>query len=151
MTIFTLIKVTHVLLAIVAIGFNATYGIWLARAAREPSHRMFVLNGIKILDDRVANPAYVLLIVTGLLMVAIAEIPLQTFWVAASLVLYAALVILGLGVYSPTLRRQIAMLEPSEPTSEAYHRLERRGAVAGGALAVLSILIVTLMVTKPTL
>jgi uncharacterized membrane protein len=93
----------------------------------------------------------VLLIITGLLMVAITGIPLQTFWVAASLVLYAVLVMLGLGVYSPTLRRQIGILEPDEPTSEVYRGLERRGAVVGGVLAVISILIVTLMVAKPTL
>ena len=60
--LYPYIKLLHVLLAIVAVGFNASYGIWLARAAREPEHLGHVLRGIKILDDRFANPAYGLLL-----------------------------------------------------------------------------------------
>ncbi len=44
------------MLAISAIGFNASYGIWLARAGREPEHLGHVLRGIKTLDDLFANP-----------------------------------------------------------------------------------------------
>ena len=40
---YDFIKFIHVLLAIVAIGFNATYGIWLSRAAKEPEHEAFTL------------------------------------------------------------------------------------------------------------
>jgi hypothetical protein len=36
MTLYVLLKFVHVLLAIVAIGFNASYGVWLVRAGREP-------------------------------------------------------------------------------------------------------------------
>jgi len=57
MSLYSILKFFHVLLAIVAVGFNASYGIWLARAAREPQHELHVLRGIKILDDRFANPA----------------------------------------------------------------------------------------------
>src|ERR671910_292616 len=99
LTTYTFFKFLHVLMAIVAVGFNATYGIWLARAAREPEHRGHVLRGIKVLDDRFANPAYALLLVTGLIMVFDADIPLTTFWIATALGLYVVAVILGLGVY----------------------------------------------------
>jgi hypothetical protein len=50
---------------------NASYAIWLARAAREPQHLGHVLRGVKLLDDRFANPAYGLLLVTGLLNVVV--------------------------------------------------------------------------------
>ncbi len=33
---YQLAKFIHVLLAIIAVGFNASYGIWLARAAKAP-------------------------------------------------------------------------------------------------------------------
>jgi len=36
MSLFVIVKFLHVLLAIIAVGFNATYGVWLARVAREP-------------------------------------------------------------------------------------------------------------------
>ena len=100
---YEVIKFLHVLLAIVAVGFNATYGVWLARAAREPEHEGFTLKGVKLLDDRFANPAYALLLVTGLLMVWIGDLDLTQFWLLSALVLYAVAVGLGLFGYTPTL------------------------------------------------
>lgn len=35
---YEVLKFFHVLFAIVAVGFTASYGIWLARAARERDH-----------------------------------------------------------------------------------------------------------------
>ena len=137
------------LLAIVAVGFNASYGIWLARAAREPAHLGHVLRGIKTLDDRFANPAYGLLLVTGLANVFIAEIPLTTPWVLGGLGLWFVLIALGAGVYTPTLRKQIAALDASGPDSPAYRALAARGLMVGIALAVIVVVIVFLMVVKP--
>lgn len=151
MDVYDILKFLHVLLAIVAVGFNASYAIWLARVAREPTHGLHVLRGIKTLDDRFANPGYVLLLLTGLAMVASARLELTTFWLAASLVLYAGLVVVGLGVYTPLLRRQIAAFEAHGAASGEYRRLATRGTVIGIALAVLAVSIVFLMVTKPTL
>src|ERR1700687_3287798 len=103
MSLYLILKFVHVLLAIVAVGFNASYPIWLARAQREPEHALYILRGIKTLDDRFANPAYALLLVFGLAMTFSAGIPLSTFWIAAALVLYALLILGGLFLYTPTL------------------------------------------------
>jgi uncharacterized membrane protein len=149
-SIYLLLKFLHVLLAIVAVGFNASYFVWLARAAQEPEHALYALRGIKTLDDRFANPAYALLLVLGLAMVFIAGIPLTTFWIAAALVLYVLLILVGLLVYSPTLKGQIAAFEAAGPTSPEYLRLGRRGTVVGLVLAVDVVVIVFLMVVKPT-
>ncbi|MDQ4095161.1 MAG: DUF2269 domain-containing protein, partial [Actinomycetota bacterium] len=73
MTLYEVLKYVHIVLAILAIGFNASYGIWLARAAKEPEHTGYALRGIKVLDDRVANPAYALLFVTGVLLVLLGD------------------------------------------------------------------------------
>ena len=150
MSLYTFLKFLHVLLAIIAVGFNASYGIWLARATREPEHELHVLRGIKLLDDRFANPAYALLLVTGISMVVVGDLSLTTFWLATALVLYAVLVLVGLGVYTPTLRKQIAVLEAQGATSAEYRRLAKRGTGVGILLAVIVIGIVFLMVTKPT-
>ena len=151
MSIFVAIKFLHVALAIVAIGFNATYGIWLRRAARQPDHGLFVLQGIKTLDDRFANPAYALLLVSGVAMVLVAGIPVTTFWIAAALSLYSFLLLVGLGIYTPTLRRQIAAFETEGPASDEYQRLAARGLSVGIVLAVIAVAILFLMVTKPVL
>lgn len=148
---YNLLKFVHVALAIVAVGFNASYGIWLARAGRQPEHLGHVLRGIKTLDDWFANPAYVLLLITGVLTTVVGGIPLETFWIAASIGLWILLVAAGLGIYTPTLRRQIALVESGGADSPEYRALSRRGIVVGALLAVIVMVIVFLMVTKPTL
>src|SRR5260221_12243809 len=147
--LYPYIKFLHVLLAIMAVGFNMSYGIWLARAAREPVHLGHVLRGIQPLASRFANPAYFLLLVTGLANVFIGGIPLTTPWILGGLILWFILLGLGSGVYTPTLRKQIAALEASGPDSPAYRGLGSRGRAVGIALAVIVIVIVFLMVVKP--
>jgi uncharacterized membrane protein len=150
-TTYLVFKFLHVLLAIVAVGFNASYAILLSRAAKEPQHEGHVLRTVKILDDWFANPAYVLLLLTGLTMVWVGDVDLTQFWLATALVLYALLVVLGLAVYSPTLRAQIRAYEDAGPTSDEFKRASTRGTAVGGILAIDVIVIVFLMVTKPVL
>ena len=150
MTLYAVIKFVHVLLAIVAVGFTASYGISIARAAREPQHLGHVLRSVKALDDRWTTPAYVLLFVTGVANVLVGSLDLTTFWIAAAITLWALLVVGGYGVYAPTLRRQIAALDAGGPTSPEYARSAARGRLVGIVLATLLIVIVFLMVTKPS-
>ena len=147
---FQYIKFIHVLLAIVAVGFNASYGIWLARAAKAPqATQSHILRTIKFLDDRIANPAYGLLLVTGLLMVWSSGIPFSRLWIAVAIGLYVVLLFVGFGVYTPTLRDQIRVLESEGPGSEEYQRLASRGRGVGIVLGIIVVVIVFLMVTKP--
>ncbi len=150
-TFFDVMKFLHILFAIIAVGFNASYGIWLARAAKQPEHQAHVLRGIKILDDRFANPAYGLLLVTGLIMVATSPFELTTFWIALALALYALAIVIGVLVYTPTLRKQIRSLEADGADSPEFQRLSTRNRVVGILLAVDVVVIVFLMVSKPTL
>lgn len=147
--LYPYVKLVHVLLAMVAVGFNASYGIWLARAAREPAHLAHVLRGIKVLDDRFANPAYLLLALTGVANVLIGQIPFTTPWVLGGIVLWAVVLAVGLGVYTPTLRGQIAALDAGGAASPTYVRLAARGQGVGVLLAALVVAIVALMVLKP--
>ena len=151
MSLFVVVKFVHVVLAIIAVGFNATYGVWLARVAREPiATQSFVLKGIKRLDDWFANPAYVLLAVTGVTMVLVGELRFTTFWIAAGIVLWAIAVALGFFVYTPTLRSQIHALETVGPDSADYKRYAANSRFLGILLAVIVVVIVFFMVTKPT-
>jgi uncharacterized membrane protein len=149
--LYLYLKWLHVLSAIIAVGANATYGIWLARASRDPDNLPFTLKGIKLLDDWIANPAYGLLLLTGLGMVLTVSLPLTTPWLLTSLVLYGVLVVVGLLGYTPALRRQIRLLEEAGFSSPNYQAQARRGTVIGIILAVIAISIVFLMVVKPAL
>lgn len=149
--LYLLLKWLHVLAAIVAVGANITNGIWITRASRKPEALPFTLRGIKLIDDRVANPAYVFLLVTGLWMVFAVGFSLTTPWLLTALVLYVLVVLVGLLGYTPTLRRQIQVLESEGFSSLTYQALARRGTLLGIILAVLTIVIVFLMVVKPGL
>ena len=151
MSLFLVVKFVHVLLAIIAVGFNASYGVWLARSAREPAAvQAHVLRGLRFLDDRFANPAYVLLAASGVTMVLLGELRFTTFWIAGGIVLWAIAVALGFFVYTPMLRNQIGALEKTGPESEDYKRYAGNARFIGILLAVIVVVIVFLMVTKPT-
>jgi uncharacterized membrane protein len=148
---YTILKFIHIFMAIVAVGFNVSYGIWIGRAAREPEHLKHVLSGVRLLDDRFANPGYALLLLTGLGMVFFGNIPLTTLWIAVALVLYVAVLIVGLALFSPLFRRQIAALDAGGPTSPEFVHLSRQSTALGVITAVLVVLILVMMVFKPTL
>ena len=145
---FLLLKTVHILAAITAVGSNLTYGAWGARSKRDPEHLGFVLRGIKFIDDRIANPAYGLLLLTGLLM-AFLVYSIGTSWILLGLGLFIALAIGGGAVYSPTLNKQIATLDREGADSAAYKALDARATGVGMFLGVLAIAAVFVMVYKP--
>ena len=151
MTLYVILKWLHVLLAIAAVGTNLTYGVWIGRASRDPATLPFTLRGVKILDDRIANPAYGLLLVTGLALAYVGGWSLTTPWILIALVLFVIVVLIGLLGYTPTLREQIRLAEAAGPASPEYQAVARRGTFLGIALAVLVVVIVFLMVVKPAL
>jgi len=149
--VYDLLRFVHVVLAFAAVGANLTYGIWLSRAAGQPAHWEFALRGVKVLDDRIANPAYGLLAVTGVAMILVGRLPWTTPWLLTSIVLYVVLLVVGLFGYTPLLRRQIAALTAGGPTSPQFTALRGPSIAYGIVLAVLVLVIAFLMVTKPTL
>jgi uncharacterized membrane protein len=145
------LKFIHILSAITAVGLNISYGIWIVRAQRDPSHMGFALKGIKFLDDRVANPAYGLLLVTGLLMVFTGGFRITELWIILALILFAALIALGLFMFTPTLRNQVRLVEAGDTASSEFARLGRRSQILGQGMGVIVVVILVLMVFKPHL
>ena len=145
---FLLLKTVHVLAAITAVGANLTYGAWGALGDRDSEHLGFALRGIKFVDDRIANPAYGLLLVTGLLM-AFLVFSIGTTWILIALGIFIALAIGGATGYGPTLKRQIETLDRDGANSAAYKGLASRSTGIGLFLEVLAIAAVFVMVYKP--
>jgi uncharacterized membrane protein len=123
--------------------------VWLTLGERSPENRVFVLRTVKRLDDWLANPAYVLLLLSGLGMVWVGSLALTTTWIAVALVLYVALVIIGLGVFSRSLSRQISVLASGAVDGATYAAINRRTTVSGVILVLIALAIVFLMVVKP--
>ncbi len=149
-SVYLLLKFIHIASAITAVGANITYGVWNARAGSDPAHAGFALKGIKFLDDRIANPAYGLLFLTGLVMVFM-QWKITDLWVIIAIVLFVAVAVLGFRVYSPLLRNQIKLVDAGDTSSSEYVRLANRSRMLGPILGLLVILILVTMVFKPHL
>ena len=149
--LFLIIKWIYVLSAIAAVGANITYGIWIARASKEPKFLPFVLRNIKLIDDRVANPCYGLLLLTGLTMAFLAPIPLKTPWLLTGLTLYVIAGLLGAFGFTPIVKQQIQLLDSEGIDSPNYQAVAKKATLLGILVGVDVVIIVFLMVVKPAL
>ena len=147
-SLYLLLKYIHILAAITAVGSNITYAVWNIRSRIEPAHMSFALRGIKFLDDRVANPAYGVVLLSGLVMV-IGGPGFAHVWIIAALILFALLVAVAIAFYSPALRDQVKLAEAGDTSSDKFLTLERRAQVVGIGTLVIVLLILVLMVFKP--
>jgi uncharacterized membrane protein len=148
---YLVLKFIHILSAIVAVGSNITYGLWNARIRTAPEHSAFTLKSLKFLDDRIANPAYGVLLLTGLIMVFVGHWAFASLWIIGALVLFIVVLVLGVGLFTPVLRGQITLAEAGDTSSPEFARLARRSAILGPIVGIAVILILALMVFKPTL
>jgi uncharacterized membrane protein len=147
---FLLLKSLHVLSAVTAVGSNFTYGVWSALARREPAHLGFALRGIKFVDDRVANPAYGVLLATGLIM-AFTTYTISLTWILIGLGAYVVMAVLGVGVIGPALAEQIKSLDGQGASSPRYAAAAARVRAVGMFVGVLAIVVIFDMVVKPQL
>jgi len=143
-----LLKLVHIVAAMLAVGTNATAVFWLRAGGRDPERLRFAISGIRRLDRKVAIPAFGILLLTGVAMVLLGVYDFAQGWIWLAIVLYLGLAVAGMTVMGPALKRVIAEAE-RDPNSEAFERSERTSMrYTLGSLGVL-LVIVTLMVTKP--
>lgn len=143
------IKLLHVVSAIVAVGTNATYFVWLRRIRSGGAHDVFVLEGLQSMDRLLANPAYVVLPVTGIAMVLVGDLGFSTLWIAAAIGLYIAMGAFAGLFFSPALRRQIELAASPATSRDVYAGAVRRTTTTGAATMAFIAVILYLMVLKP--
>lgn len=143
------LKFVHVFVAIVALGTSAGLGIVLEFYGDHPVHGLFVLHAVKRLVAFVVIPGYLLMVVTGLWITHDAW-SFAFGWIQAALVLWVlgAVTLVGSLVL---LNKQIALFEANGPTSTSYKRVSLLGRFIGGASGLIIVIIVYLMVAKPSL
>lgn len=146
------LKLVHVLSAIVAVGTNVTYFVWLAAIRdRSQPEQSFALDTIKKLDSRLANPAYGILPLTGVIMILMSDgLEFTTFWILGAIGLYILVGVLAGVFFAPSLRRQTELVATDGSGSGAYEAAARRTR-ATGLITMLPLAgILYLMVLKPT-
>ena len=151
MNVYLLLKWVHVLAAIVAVGSNLTYFAWLRLGGRSQSNTNFALRGIKYLDDRLANPSYVVLVVTGVAMMLVNRLPLMTPWIFVPIILVVVTMVVAMITFSPALQRQMKLADSPQYDSKEYRSIARRVIVSGTVISVLVVAITFFMVVKPAL
>ena len=120
------------------------------RARTEPANLGFALKGVKFIDDRIANPAYGVLLITGLVMTFM-QWKITDLWIIVALVLFVAIAVLGIVFYSPLLKRQIALADAGQTGSPEFERLMEVSRRFGPGLGLLVAVILVMMVFKPAL
>jgi uncharacterized membrane protein len=147
----------HVMGAIVAFGPTYSFPIIGRMAGQEPQHANFAARvNEKITEQRIL-PLAIFQGVTGLVLIWLTGInPFSTLWLGLGIVLYVIALGYALAVQRPT-GRKVAELSatppppgatgPSPELMAAVKKAQRGGAFLG----ILILLIVILMVTKPTL
>ena len=80
-----------------------------------------------------------------------ASVSFTTLWIDVALILFVALIVIAAVVYTPALREQVKLAEAGDTSSAAFMKLGARGQVAGQALGVIVLVILALMVFRPTL
>ncbi|MDH4142342.1 MAG: DUF2269 domain-containing protein [Chloroflexota bacterium] len=148
MSVIILLKFLHVVPVIVAVGANLTYVFWLRRAGRDREKLIFAISTIRWLDRRIANPAYILILASGVAMVLQGHFSFETGWIAASIALYVTVAIFGIALFAPAMRRQLAEAE-RDPATDAYASAAARTEMFGVVATIITMTIVFLMVTKP--
>ena len=145
-----LFKFLHILAVVTALGANLTYAYWLGRAGRDRQQLVFVIESVRRLDRRIANPAYIVAAIAGVGLVVTGGYSFSSSWLVTAIGIYALIAIAGITIYRPAMRTQLALAR-SAPESDAYGVAARRSRVVGIVVTVGVLAIMGLMVVKPTL
>jgi uncharacterized membrane protein len=150
--LYPIVKWIHILSVIVSLGANLTYFPWFMRVPKSRETLVFTISTIRILDNWIANPSYILAYITGEIMMRVGgHIHYSIPWMTTSLVLYVIISVMGLFAYAPLLKKQQKLAETVGPDDTNYQRVSHNGIILGTVIVILTIGITFLMVTKPQL
>jgi len=144
----------------VVVGFGATFAdslMFPVAMQLNPRHLPYVHRLQLAINQRLATPALVVVLVTGMYQVSNADLSFGDFWISAT---FAIVIVIGglVGAYFiPTDRKLGAMVEreiaaagDGEVTlSSEYQAAARREGMIGALTGLLIVLAIFFMVTKP--
>jgi Predicted integral membrane protein (DUF2269) len=156
----------HVLGAIAVFGPTFIFPLLASRAAKEPQHAHFAAELAEFIESRIVIPGAVVQGITGVILIVIVNsqgTDLGVFgwpWLPIAIVLYVIAIAFAIVVQAPAATRMVqltgAMTGPPPAGAPAGPPPEivatgKKLQQGGMFLTVLIVLIVLLMVTKPTI
>ena len=159
---YQLLLYLHIASAIIAFGPTFSLPLIGMMAGREPAHSNFALRAADTIARRRITPLAIAMAVTGVPLIWLGRWDLtRALWLDVAIVLYVINFIISLFVMTPAAARLIdltaarAQAAPSGPPSggppPVVAGLVRRTQLGGAALAVNVLVILALMVFKPSL
>ena len=149
MSLYLVVKFIHILVAVIAVGSSAGSSLWLRLATRSPQHLPFALRSAKRLDEFLTRPGLIVIAATGLWMAA-SRWTLTALWIRAAVVLVVVVLALLYTVVGPLLGRLIHLIDGEESGTPTWTRTELLFELVGGGSGLIVVVILWLMVTKPT-
>ena len=145
----------HVMGAILAFGPTFAYSIMGAMAGREPQHANFSARQIEAIGNKMVYPLAIFQGVTGVMLILATSIDLKSAtWLAAGIVLYAIALTYSLTIQRNALHQLIELSStppaPGSPPSPEIPATIKKIQRGGMLLGLMIVVIVFLMVTKPT-
>ena len=145
----------HVMGAIVAFGPTFAYSIMGAMAGREPQHANFSARQTEAIGNKMVYPMAIFQGISGLLLILALNIDLtSTRWLGVGIILYAIALTYSLTVQRKALLRLIELTStppvPGSPPSPEIPATVKKIQRGGMFLGLMIVVIVLLMVTKPT-
>jgi uncharacterized membrane protein len=147
--LYLFLKWLHVVSACIAFGSNVTHFFWILSANRDPVNGANILRVVKVIDDRLAVPAYVVTILCGATM-WLWQWPFESSWIWTSLVLSIILTVMGIS-FGPFMKKWIVLAKDTSPQNQPLFTLARRLTIWWGSIAASVIVILYMMVWKPVL
>lgn len=147
----------HVMGAIVAFGPSFSFPIIGAMSGKEPQHANFAARVIDTIAHQRIEPLAIFQGVTGLVLIWLTGInPFTQLWLGLGIVLYVIALGFAFLVQRPTSKRLVELSSTPPPPGASGPSPELMATVkksqrGGMTLGLLIVLIVILMVTKPTL
>jgi uncharacterized membrane protein len=146
--------------AAVVVGFGATFAesILFPVAMKAGVHHLPYVHRVQLaINQRMAGPALLVIVLTGIYQTIDGDWEFGSFWISATFVIAIALGALNGAYFIPTDRRLAPMVEAEIAAagggevslSEDYLRRARTEGILGAVAGVLVLVAVFLMVTKP--
>jgi uncharacterized membrane protein len=149
--LYLFVKWLHIASAAIAFGSNITHLFWLMAANKtdSPARRAEILRLVKKIDDYMAIPAYIILVICGVTM-WLWHWPLGSSWIITSLVLTLILAAMGVA-FGPFMKRwiRIAGEGPDGPESHRLPSLTRALTIWWSIFVVSVPVVLYFMVFKP--
>ena len=152
---YLILKYLHILSMVLLFGtgLGSAFYKWMADRSNNIEHITITNRNVVLADWLFTTPTIIIQPISGFSLAYLADIPLSTFWISASLAFY----LLAGACWIPVVWLQIRMkkladtaLKNNSPLTEDYWRCTRMWFWLGIPAFISMVIIVLLMVFKPT-